>query len=82
MLRLAAREANIVNVNFRLDAGAFGVPTGATGMAATTGNKIAVLRDAAGPRFDELELSVTVFVAVVSVPRRVRLGGWSRYAHP
>ena len=69
MLRLAAREADIVNVNFRLDAGVFGASVAATGTSEETAGKLEVLRASAGARFDRLELSTTVFAVVVTPER-------------
>ncbi|MBV8159640.1 MAG: TIGR03621 family F420-dependent LLM class oxidoreductase [Acidimicrobiia bacterium] len=69
MLALAAREADIVSVNFRLDAGAFDASAAATGTAEATADKVAWLRRSAGERFDDLELAVTVFAAVVTADR-------------
>ena len=37
-----------------------------TGNATSTGEKIGWIRDAAGGRMDEIELNVTVFVAIVT----------------
>jgi probable F420-dependent oxidoreductase len=69
MLELAASEADIVSVNFRLDAGRFGADSASTGTAAATQQKLDWLRQAAGERFDCLELSVTIFAAVVTDQR-------------
>ncbi|MBV8236008.1 MAG: TIGR03621 family F420-dependent LLM class oxidoreductase, partial [Acidimicrobiia bacterium] len=69
MLALAAHEADIVNVNFRLDAGVFGHDVAATGTAEATRSKVAWLRECAGERFAELELGITVFAAVITNDR-------------
>jgi probable F420-dependent oxidoreductase len=66
VLSIAAREANIVGINFNLEQGAVNRTTMGTGGANETDEKIGWIRAAAGPRFDELELNVTVFVAVVT----------------
>lgn len=66
VLSIAAREANIVGINFNLEQGAVNRTTMQTGGAGSTDEKIGWIRAAAGPRFDELELNVTVFVAVVT----------------
>jgi probable F420-dependent oxidoreductase len=58
MLRLAAREADIV---------ALGVPPTAT--EADVADRIRVLRDAAANRFDELELNLNLMAVGDSVPR-------------
>jgi probable F420-dependent oxidoreductase len=66
VLSIAAREAQIVSINFNLEQGRVNRATMATGGADQTDEKIGWIRAAAGPRFDELELSVTVFVAAVT----------------
>ena len=66
VLSIAAREANIVGINFNLEQGAVNRATMQTGGAGSTDEKIGWIRAAAGPRFDDLELNVTVFVAVVT----------------
>lgn len=66
VLSIAAREANIVGVNFNLEQGAVNRATMQTGGATTTDEKIEWIKAAAGDRFDELELNVTVFVAIVT----------------
>jgi probable F420-dependent oxidoreductase len=66
VLRIAAREADIISVNFNLAPGKVNQSVMKTGDATSTEEKIGWIRDAAGARIDELELSVTVFVAIVS----------------
>ena len=63
MLHLAGREADIVNVNFNLSEGRINRKLVSTGMAGATDEKVAWIKEAAGERFSEIELSVTVFVA-------------------
>jgi probable F420-dependent oxidoreductase len=69
MLGVAARHAGIVNVNFDLSPGAVSPEVGASGTAEATAAKIDVLRQAAGDRFDDLELGTTVFFAAVTDDR-------------
>ena len=66
VLSIAAREADIVGVNFNLEQGAVNRVVLQTGDAASTDEKIGWIRDAAGERWDDIELNVTVFVAVVT----------------
>jgi probable F420-dependent oxidoreductase len=66
VLMTAAREADIVGVNFNLAPGAVNQQVLQTGDAASTDEKISWIRQAAGDRFDDLELNVTVFVAAVT----------------
>ena len=63
MLHLAGREADIVNINFNLSEGRINRKLVSTGMAGATDEKVAWIKEAAGERFSEIELSVTVFVA-------------------
>ncbi len=69
VLSVAGREADIVGINFDLRAGAIGSGVGASGTAAATAAKLGWVRDAAGSRFGELELSVRVYVAAVTDDR-------------
>ena len=65
VLRLAAREADIVGVNFSLAEGVVNPTVAQTGSAEATAEKIGWIREAAGARFDGLELNVTVFMTAV-----------------
>jgi probable F420-dependent oxidoreductase len=69
VLRFAAREADIVGVNFDLREGAVNPKTMTTGSADATKEKIGWIRDAAGPGFEQIELNVTVFVSIVTDDR-------------
>jgi probable F420-dependent oxidoreductase len=69
MLRLAAREADIVNVNFNLADGRVSRALVRSGLADATDEKMAWIRDAAGDRLEEIELSITVFLANVTDDR-------------
>jgi probable F420-dependent oxidoreductase len=66
ILSIAAREADIINVNFSMTAGAIVAEATATGSAEATAEKIQWLRSAAGDRIKDIELSTTVFAAVVT----------------
>src|SRR6202521_2488063 len=69
MLSLAAREADIVNVNFNLKHGRVVNELIRTGLAAATAAKVEWIKEAAGGRFDTIELSVTVFRAFITEDR-------------
>lgn len=69
MLRLAAREADIVGINFNLGAGEYGPGLGGDATPQVTDQKVAWVREAAGERYPELELQVLVFVPVVTPAR-------------
>jgi probable F420-dependent oxidoreductase len=65
MLRIAGREADIVSVNFDLASGAIDAAMAVTGLAEATKDKIGWIREGAGDRFDDIELSVTVFMSAI-----------------
>lgn len=69
MLHLAAREADIVHVNYNLNEGRINPKLVQTGMAAATDQKLAWIREAAGDRVDSIELGYTVFFANVTDDR-------------
>jgi probable F420-dependent oxidoreductase len=69
MMGLAAREADIVNINFNLSEGHINPNLVRTGMASATDEKIGWIKEAAGDRFDSLELSVTIFRASITGDR-------------
>jgi probable F420-dependent oxidoreductase len=66
VLSLAAREADIVGVNPNLRAGVIGPDAIADAMAPATDRKLAWVREAAGDRFDDLELNVLSFVSTIT----------------
>ena len=65
VLSLAAREADIVSLNFNNQSGALGPEAVKSGTGDATAEKIAWIRDAAGARFDELELEIGAYFAFV-----------------
>ncbi|MBF6600370.1 MAG: TIGR03621 family F420-dependent LLM class oxidoreductase [Dehalococcoidia bacterium] len=69
VLSYAAREADIIGINFNLVEGKVNRATMETGTAEATRQKIAWIREAAGDRIDEIELNVTVFASVVTDDR-------------
>lgn len=66
MLAIAAREADIVNISFSMRSGAWDHQASATGTAEATAEKVKWLREAAGARLAQIELSVPVFVVEVT----------------
>ena len=66
MLALAARRADIVGINPSLHAGAIDENAGPTATADATDNKLAAVRDAAGDRFDSIELQTRVHLAAIT----------------
>jgi len=75
MLGIAGREADIVNLNFNLAHGAVSSELVLTGTAEQTDEKITWVRDAAGTRFDDIEMSVLIFVLNVTEDRQAVAAG-------
>jgi probable F420-dependent oxidoreductase len=69
ILGLAGREADIVSVNFDLRSGSIGPQVGATATAGATAAKVGWIREAAGDRFDDIELSSTAYLTMVTADR-------------
>lgn len=69
VLAIAAREADIVGVNPSLQAGEIGADAALDASAAATDRKVGWVREAAGERWDDLELNVLVFAAAVTDDR-------------
>jgi probable F420-dependent oxidoreductase len=77
MLRLAAREADIVNVNYDLREGRINRELVRTGMAKATDDKLEWIKEAAGERMDRIELSLTIFLATITDDRESMAAGVS-----
>jgi len=75
ILSLAGREADIVSVNFDLRSGSVGPQVGATATAEATAEKLRWVREAAGARFDDIELSHTAYLTMVTDDREEVAGG-------
>jgi probable F420-dependent oxidoreductase len=69
MLRIAAREADIVGINFTLTGGAVDAAALESGSREAVETKLAGLRDAAGSRWDDIELNIRAFVVQVTEDR-------------
>jgi alkanesulfonate monooxygenase SsuD/methylene tetrahydromethanopterin reductase-like flavin-dependent oxidoreductase (luciferase family) len=69
ILRLAAREADIVSINYNLSAGRLNPNLVRTGLAEATDEKLQWIKEAAGDRFSKLELMVSIFVANITEDR-------------
>ena len=65
MLTLAAQRADIVAVNVNLRSGAMDESVAANATAEATDDKVALVREVAGARFADIELSVGVFIATI-----------------
>lgn len=66
ILTLAAHEADIIGLNISLTAGQIDASAGPTATAESTHEKVRWIRDAAGSRFDGIELQVRVHLAAVT----------------
>jgi probable F420-dependent oxidoreductase len=66
VLSIAARHADIVSINVNLAAGTGGPETAPDATPERTREKIAWVRDAAGERFDDLELNALIGFVVVT----------------
>jgi probable F420-dependent oxidoreductase len=66
VLRIAAQNADIVGINPRLDAGEVTADTAQDAKAERVDVKVQWVKDAAGDRFDDLELNILVFFGTVT----------------
>ena len=66
VLTLAAREADIVGINISLATGVIDARVGPNATAQATDDKVGWIREAAGSRFDALDLQVRVHLAAIS----------------
>jgi len=66
ILGIAGREANIVSLNFDNSSGSLGASSVRSGTAAQTEEKIDWVRAGAGDRFDQIELEIAAYFAVVT----------------
>jgi len=69
VLSFAAREAQIVGVNPTIPNGAVDADAARTGTAAETDRKLGWIREAAGDRFDDIELNALNFATIVTDDR-------------
>jgi probable F420-dependent oxidoreductase len=69
MLSLAAREADIVHVNYNLNEGKINPKLVQTGAAQRTEEKIGWINEAAGERLDSIHLGFTIFFANITDDR-------------
>ncbi len=69
MLTIAAREADIVNVNFDLRDGRVSRRVARSGFAESTVEKLGWIKEAAGDRFEDIELGAWTFMANVTEGR-------------
>jgi probable F420-dependent oxidoreductase len=70
MLRFAAQHADVVGINVNLAAGVIDQRAGPNATEEATQAKVDLVREAAGDRFDQIELQVRVHVVVVTDDRQ------------
>jgi probable F420-dependent oxidoreductase len=70
VLRLAAREADIVGVNPAVRGGRVTADAGRDGAAARTDEKVRWVREAAGDRYADIEINFLVYACVVTDDRQ------------
>jgi probable F420-dependent oxidoreductase len=75
LLSIAAREADIVGINGTLTAGVVGPEALATMTREAVAERVALVRDVAGARIDEIELNIRVFFVSVTDDRAGVLAG-------
>jgi len=78
VLSTAARMADIVGINPNVGEGKVGPEAIASMSAAATDDKLGWVRDAAGDRFDDIEISILKFVTIVTDDRETvaaKVGG-------
>jgi probable F420-dependent oxidoreductase len=73
VLSFAAREADIVGINPTLTAGAVGAEAISSMSAEAVDDKVAIVRGAAGARFDDIELNIRAFMVNVTDDRTAAL---------
>jgi probable F420-dependent oxidoreductase len=69
MLSLAAREADIVHVNYNLSEGHVNADVVSTGRASATDEKLGWIKQAAGDRYANIEIAATMFFTSVTDDR-------------
>lgn len=69
VLTMAARQADIIGLNFDLAAGRIDERAGPTGTAEATHRKLAWVREAAGDRLPELEIQARIHLATITDDR-------------
>jgi probable F420-dependent oxidoreductase len=72
VLSVAAREADIVGINPNLRAGEIGFDAAQDSLRDQTNRKVRWVRDAAGPRIDDIEIQMRFFITSVR-PDRMKL---------
>jgi len=66
VLSIAAREADIVGINATMSAGVVGQHTFSTMTAESVDEKVAIVREAAGARFNDIEMNIRAFLVSIT----------------
>ncbi len=74
VLSIAGREADIVGINPAIRSGAVDADAARSGVATETDQKVAWVKDAAGDRYDDLELNMLIFSAAITDDRAELVG--------
>ncbi len=70
VLSIAAREADIVGINPSIHSGKVDAAAAQDGVAELLDEKHAIVREAAGPRYDDLEINLLQFAGIITDDRR------------
>ncbi len=79
MLRIAAREADIVGINATLTSGAVDHSTFDSMTAEAVDDKVAIVRDAAGERLSSIEMNIRAFLVSITDDVPAALDGISAF---
>ena len=66
VLSIAAREADIVGINATMSEGVVGLHTFSTMTAESVDEKVAIVREAAGARFNDIEMNIRAFLVSIT----------------
>ncbi len=69
VLSIAAREADIVGINPNMRSGVVGPDAAADAVASSVDRKVGWVREAAGDRFDDIELNTLTFLTIITDDR-------------
>jgi probable F420-dependent oxidoreductase len=69
VLGIAARQADIVGINATMHSGVVGRDTFSTMTAEAVDDKVAIVREAAGDRFDQIEMNIRAFLVSITPDR-------------
>ncbi|MEY2995644.1 MAG: hypothetical protein RLZZ39_469, partial [Actinomycetota bacterium] len=75
VLSIAAREADIVGINATMSAGVIGPQAFDTMTASAVDEKVAIVRDAAGSRWADIELNIRAFLVNIADDARAAAEG-------